>query len=150
MIGKRRDYAAGTPNGSSLLDTDAVFCACVFELAGVEDDDAEADADANTKVDSSTRPAPTSDDARVNDDLEAQMASQTTVDEVQIFHCVSHPFRPREVQASIHAVEEQEQGPIAAAQMSTLPVGVAAGIAYRVSRVRIAAFMCIVIIIIIF
>src|SRR5580658_10306782 len=62
----------------------------------------------------------------------AQMASQTNVDEVQMFHCVSHPFRPREVQAPIHEVEEREQGPIAAAQMSTLPVeAVAAGIAYR-------------------
>jgi hypothetical protein len=70
---KKRSYSADTPNSSSLLDTDAVFCACVFELTGVEDDDADAeagtDADADTKVDSSTRPASTSDDARVNDGL---------------------------------------------------------------------------------
>jgi hypothetical protein len=56
-----------------LLDTDAVFRTCVFELTGVEYDDADAeagtDADADTKVDSSTRPASTSDDARVNDGL---------------------------------------------------------------------------------
>jgi hypothetical protein len=54
-----------------------------------------------------------------------------------MFHCVSHPFRPREVQAPIHEVDsEQEQGSIAAAQtstqMSTLPIeAVVAGIAYR-------------------
>src|SRR6266852_3355049 len=63
----------------------------------------------------------------------AQMARQTTVDEVHTFHCFSHPFRPPEVQAPIHAVEQE---PIAAAQtpaqVSTLPVeAVAAGIAYR-------------------
>jgi hypothetical protein len=67
---KKRDYSADTPNSSSLLDTDDALCACVFELVGVEGDDADADAD--TKVDSgTTRPASTttSDDARVNDGL---------------------------------------------------------------------------------
>ena len=75
----------------------------------------------------------------------AQMVSQTAVDKVHMFHCVSHPIRPREVQprevqAPIHAVDsKQEQGPIAAgqasAQVSTLPVeAVAAGIAYRGGR----------------
>jgi hypothetical protein len=70
----------------------------------------------------------------------AQMARQTTADEVHVFHCVSHPFRPREVRAPIHAVGlEQKQGPIAAAetsfQMSTLQVeAVAPGIAYRDRR----------------
>jgi hypothetical protein len=55
------------------------------------------------------------------------MALKTTVDEVHMFHCASHPFRPHEVQAPIHVVgSEQEQGSIAAAkasaQISTLPV----------------------------
>ena len=51
-----------------MLDADTVRT-YVFELAGVEDDDADADAGADTKVDSSTSPASTttSDDARMND-----------------------------------------------------------------------------------
>lgn len=72
----------------------------------------------------------------------AQISLQTTVDEVHVFHCASHPFRPREVQAPIRAVDSEQvqvQVPIAAAQtlaeMSTLPVdAVAAGIAYRGGR----------------
>lgn len=74
MYAKRRKYSADTPNSSSLDTDDPVFCACVFELpAGVEDDDADVDAgadgDADTKVDSSTRPASISDDARLIDGL---------------------------------------------------------------------------------
>ena len=51
---KRRDYSVDTPNSSSLLVTDAVLCACVFEPAGVKDDDDDADVGtgADTKVDS--------------------------------------------------------------------------------------------------
>jgi hypothetical protein len=57
-----------------LLDTDAVLWACVFELAGVDDEDADADAGAvaDAKVGSgTTRQASTltSGDARVNDGL---------------------------------------------------------------------------------
>jgi len=59
-----------------------------------------------------------------------------------MFRCVSHPFRPRGVQAPIDTVDfEQEQGPIAVARtsaMSTLPVeAVAADIAYRDAVMRI-------------
>ena len=56
MYAKRRDYSVDTPNSSSMLVTDAVLCTCVFEPAGVKDDDDDAQADmgtgADTKVDS--------------------------------------------------------------------------------------------------
>jgi hypothetical protein len=42
-VRKRRVYSADTPNSSSLPDTDTVLCACVFELAGGEDNDTGVD-----------------------------------------------------------------------------------------------------------
>lgn len=65
-VRERRDYSADAQNSSSLLDADTVR-ACVFELAGGEDDEADADTGENAgiKADSGTSPASTitSDDS---------------------------------------------------------------------------------------